>query len=132
MGITIGVAAVPPFTPPLFMTPLGGQDKPAGGQLVFSLDRANISLGSPTFVTSLVFVLLLLLSAFATPGDASATTTATTPTTAARRPLLIGRGCAQVLTVSLQVAVLLCAFAKNRTDTGPAPTRRPSHERHER
>jgi hypothetical protein len=55
----------------------GGQDKPAGGQFVFSLDRADMSLGLPTFVTSLLFVLLLLLSALATPGGASATTTAT-------------------------------------------------------
>ena len=108
VGITIGAAAAPPFSPPLSMS-FGGQDKPAGGQLVLSLDRANISLGSPTFVTSLLFVLLLLLSAFATPGDASATTTATIPASATRRPLLIRSCCAYVLTLSLQLAVLIWA-----------------------
>jgi hypothetical protein len=36
-----------------------------------------------------LFVLLLLLSALATPGGASATTTATRVATATRRPLLI-------------------------------------------
>jgi hypothetical protein len=87
VGITIGVA----FWPPLFMfiMSFGGQDKFAGGQLVFLFDRANVSLGLPTFVTSLLLLLLLLLSALATPGDASVTTTATRVVTAARRPLLI-------------------------------------------
>ena len=68
----------------------GGQDKSAGGQFMFALDRGDPSLGLPTFVTSLLFVLLLLLSAHATPGGASETTTATrVATTATRRPLLI-------------------------------------------
>jgi hypothetical protein len=88
VGITIGVS--PPLWPPLFVTLFGGHDKSAGGQLVFAFGRANISLGSPRFVTSLLFVLVLLLSALATPGAASATTTATTPATATRLlPLLI-------------------------------------------
>ena len=89
MGITIGAAAVPPLSPRLLVMSFGGQSKPAGGQLVFSLDWSNVRLGLPTLVTSLVFVLLLLLSAFAIPGDASATTSATNPAAATRRPLLI-------------------------------------------
>jgi hypothetical protein len=90
MGITIGVAAVPPFSPPLFVISLGGQDELAGGQVVFSWSRGTtMSLGLPILVTSLVFVLLLLLSAFATPGDASAIATATIPATNTRVPLLM-------------------------------------------
>src|SRR6202008_3418459 len=89
MGITIGVAALPPFSPPLLVMSFGGQDEPAGGQFVFALESSYVMLGLPMLVTSLVFVLLLLLSAFATPGDASATTSATIPTTATRRPPLI-------------------------------------------
>ena len=82
---TIGFVA----SEPLFMKSVGGQDKSVGGQLVLSSGRADISLGSPIFVTSLLFVLLLLLSALATPGGASATMTATTPATPTRRTLLI-------------------------------------------
>jgi len=86
MGITIGLL---PFSPPLFVMSPGGQDEPACGQFVLSLARGKESLGLPICDTSLVFVLLLLLSAFATPGDASATATATIPAINTPRPVLI-------------------------------------------
>ena len=121
VGRTIGGAAARPFSPPLFMVSFGGQDKPAGGQVVSPLDWGAILLGSPIFVTSLLFVLVLLLSALATPGDASATTTATIPATVAtRRPLFIQSVCAQVLDIVI-AASATDLFAMNRIEAGSQP-----------
>jgi hypothetical protein len=96
-GITIGVAGELsfPLLPlvsllPLLMISFGGQPKSVGGQFVFSLPDVLPKLGLPMLVTSLVFELLLLLSALAAPAEASATTAATSPITATRQPLLIG------------------------------------------
>jgi hypothetical protein len=93
LGITIGVAGVPSWSlllsPPLFVMSFGGQDKSVGGQLVFSLDPPVMSLLPPRFVTSLVLLLLLLLSARAVPAEAIPTTAANTAATATRQTLFI-------------------------------------------